>query len=66
MENENVFTGKSVDEAILEGLVTLGITRDEAEIEVLEEGKKKLFGSVKAKVRVNKKRSERTACGRIY
>lgn len=58
MENENVFTGKSVDEAILEGLVTLGITRDEAEIEVLEEGKKKLFGSVKAKVRVNKKRSD--------
>ena len=38
MENENVFTGKSVDEAILEGLVTLGITRDEAEIEVIEEG----------------------------
>lgn len=58
MENENVFTGKSVDEAILEGLVTLGITRDEAEIEVIEEGKKKLFGSVKAKVRVNKKRSD--------
>lgn len=66
MENENVFTGKSVDEAILEGLVTLGITRDEAEIEVLEEGKKKLFGSVKAKVRVNKKALRRTACGRIY
>ena len=32
MENENVFTGKSVDEAILEGLIALGITRDEAEI----------------------------------
>ena len=37
MENENVFTGKSVDEAILEGLIALGITRDEAEIEVIEE-----------------------------
>lgn len=58
MENENVFTGKSVDEAILEGLVALGITRDEAEIEVIEEGKKKLFGSIKAKVRVTKKRSD--------
>ena len=58
MENENVFTGKSVDEAILEGLIALGITRDEAEIEVIEEGKKKLFGSVKAKVRVTKKRSD--------
>lgn len=58
MEKESIFTGKSVDEAILEGLIALGITRDEAEIEVIEEGKKKLFGSVKAKVRVTKKRSD--------
>lgn len=55
---ENVFTAKTVDEAIEDGLKTLGITLDEAEIEVIEEGKKKLFGSVKAKVRVEKKRSE--------
>lgn len=55
---ENVFTAKTVDEAIEEGLKTLGVTLDEAEIEVLEEGKKKLFGSVKARVRVEKKRSE--------
>ncbi len=58
MENENVYTGKSVDEAILEGLIALCITRDEAEIEVIEEGRKKLFGAVKAKVRVTKKRSD--------
>jgi len=58
MEKDNIFTGKSVEEAILEGLVALGITRDEAEIEVIEEGKKKLFGSVKAKVKVTKKRSD--------
>jgi len=57
-ENENVFTAKTVDEAIMEGLNALGITLDEAEIEVLEEGKKKLFGSVKAKVKVTKKSSD--------
>ncbi len=54
---ENVFTGKSIDEAIEEGLKALGITLDEAEIEILEEGKKKLFGAVKAKVKVTKMRS---------
>ncbi len=58
MEEENVFTAKSVDEAIEEGLKTLGITLDEADIVVLEEGKKKLFGAVKAKVQVKKKASE--------
>ena len=60
---ENVFTGKTVEEATEEGLRALGITREEAEIEVLEEGKRKLFGSVKAKVRIIKKAadSERAA-----
>ena len=60
---ENVFTGKTVEEATEEGLRALGITREEAEIEVLEEGKRKLFGSVKAKVRIIKKTadSERAA-----
>ncbi|MBD5632532.1 MAG: protein jag [Clostridia bacterium] len=57
-QTENVFTAKTVDEAIAEGLATLGITLDEAEITVIEEGKKKLFGSVKAQVKVEKKRSE--------
>ena len=52
---QNVFIGKTVEEAVEEGLKFLGITADEAEIEVLEEGKRKLFGSVKAKVRVTKK-----------
>lgn len=55
---ENVFTAKSVDEAIEEGLNTLGITLDEAEIVILEEGKKKLFGAVKARVQVKKKASD--------
>ena len=47
---ENVFTGKTVEEAVAEGLKALGITGEQAEITVLEEGKKKLFGSIKAKV----------------
>ena len=58
MEEEFVFTAKTVDEAIEEGLKAQGLTLDEAEIVVLEEGKKKLFGSVKAKVSVKKKVSD--------
>lgn len=55
---ENVFTAKTVDEAIEEGLKALAITLDEAEIVILEEGKKKLFGAVKAKVKITKKVSD--------
>ena len=58
MEENNVFTGKTLDEAINNGLIELRLTRDEAEITVLEEGKKKLFGSVKAKVQITKKCSD--------
>ena len=58
MEENNVFTAKTVDEAIEAGLKALGITREQAEITVLEEGKRKLFGSIKAKVKVVKKASE--------
>ena len=46
------FTGKTVDEAVEAGLKELGITRENADIRVLEEGKKKLFGSVKARVEI--------------
>ncbi|MDE7306225.1 MAG: Jag N-terminal domain-containing protein [Clostridia bacterium] len=58
MEELDVFTAKTVDEAIMAGLKAQDLTLDEAEITVLEEGKKKLFGSVKAKVRVRKKLSD--------
>ena len=51
----NVFTGKTAEDAIAAGLKKLGITREEAEIVVLEEGKRKLFGSVPAKVQIEKK-----------
>ena len=47
-----------MEEAIAEGLGVLGLTREEAEIAVLEEGKKKLFGAVKAKVQITKKVSD--------
>lgn len=58
MEESNIFTGKTIEEAIEEGLKTLNITKDEAEITVLEEGKKKLFGAVKAQVMITKKLSD--------
>ncbi|MBQ9728106.1 MAG: protein jag [Clostridia bacterium] len=46
------FTGKTVDEAVEKGLQELGLTKETAEIRVLEEGKKKLFGAVKARVEI--------------
>lgn len=49
------FLGKTVEEAIEEGLKELGLTQEQAEITVLEEGKKSLFKSVKARVLVAKK-----------
>jgi spoIIIJ-associated protein len=55
---ENVFSGKSVEEAIDLGLTTLNLTKEEAEITILDEGKKKLFGGVKARVKVEKKASD--------
>lgn len=57
-EMENVYTGKTVDEAVETALKELGITAEEAEVTVLEEGKRKLFGSVKAKVKVVKKATD--------
>ena len=55
------FTGKTVDEAIELGLKELGLAKEDAEIKVLEEGKKKLFGSVKARVEIAAKATENTA-----
>ena len=46
------FTGKTVEEAVEIGLKELGLTAEEADIRVLEEGKKKLFGSIKARVEI--------------
>ena len=57
-EMQNIFTGKTKEDAIAAGLKALGITEDQAEITVIEEGKKKLFGSVKAKVKIVKKATD--------
>ena len=46
------FLGKTVEDAIEKGLAELNIAREDADIRVLEEGKKKLFGSVKARVEI--------------
>lgn len=59
MDEKNVFTAKTVDEALDIGLKELGLTLGEVDYEVLEEGKKKLFGSVKAIVKIIPKKSEK-------
>ena len=46
------FVGKTVEEAIEKGLAELNIAREDADIRILEEGKKKLFVSVKARVEI--------------
>lgn len=58
MDEKNVYSGKTVEEAVAIGLATLGITEEQAEITVLDEGKKKLIGGVKARVKVVKKQSD--------
>ena len=49
------FTGKTVEEAVETGLKELGLTREDVEVEVLDEGKKKLIGSIPAKVAISVK-----------
>ncbi|WP_058486396.1 RNA-binding cell elongation regulator Jag/EloR [Defluviitalea phaphyphila] len=51
-------TGKTVDDAITEGLIELGLTRDKVEIEILDKGSKGflgLVGSKMARVRLKRK-----------
>ena len=59
------FTGKTVEEAVEKGLKELGLTRENADVRVLEEGKKKLFSTVKARVEIAAKSEEceNAACG---
>ena len=58
MDEKNVYSGKTVEEAIQIGLATLGATEEQVEITVLDEGKKKLIGGVKARVKMVKKVSD--------
>lgn len=55
------YTGKTVEEAIELGLKELNVAREDVEITVLEEGKKKLFGSIKAKIKIGVNETEETA-----
>ncbi len=59
------FTGKTVEEAVEAGLKELGLAREDADIRVLEEGKKKLFGSVKARVEIAPKETENCCCEKV-
>ena len=52
---ENVFSGKTTEEAVETGLKELGVSREDVEVEILDEGKKKLFGSKPAQVRLTVK-----------
>lgn len=61
MENEelNVFTGKSYEEALNNALLSMpGLTKEDVDVTVLEEGKKKLFGSTKWKIKVTEKQND--------
>ena len=53
-----LFTGKSVEEAVADGLRSLGLTQDEVEVEILNRGSRGLFGigSEPAQVRITPRR----------
>jgi spoIIIJ-associated protein len=57
MAGESIFTGKSVDEAIAEGLRVLGLSADAADIEVISRGSRGIFGlgSEPAQVRITRR-----------
>lgn len=56
MGRQEIFSGKTVEEAVEAGLAAMNLTKDDVEIEVLEEGKKKLLGkSLSAQVRLSEK-----------
>lgn len=53
--NYTEFTGRTSKEAIEKGLKELGLTAEEADVRILEEGKRKLFGSTPARVEIARK-----------
>ena len=52
-----IYEGLTVDEAIQEGLHALGLNKDQAVIDVLDEGKKGFLGIGKKNARVSIERS---------
>jgi len=61
LEQEMVMTAPTVEEAIILGLARLGLTREEADIEVLDEGSKGFLGLGAREARVHVKRRTETA-----
>ena len=60
MEEEKVFLGKTLEEAVNNALLELALPREDVEITVIEEGKKRLFGSTKWKIKAVEKKSDGT------
>ena len=52
---EKTFSGKTVEEAVATGLKELELSREDVEVEVIEEGKKGLFKSIPAQVKLTVK-----------
>ena len=52
---ENIFTGKTVEDAVKAGLEALGVKQSDVDVEVLDEGKRRLIGSKPAQVRLTVK-----------
>ncbi len=68
MERESVeVTAKSVEEAIAKGLAQLGVRREEAEIQVLSEGRRAFLGlgGEEARVRISALRPREEEVGRV-
>lgn len=61
-ESGQEFSGRTVDEAIAEGLATLGLRNDQAEIEILSRGSRGIFGlgSEPARVRITRRAAATT------
>lgn len=60
MTDGTLFTGKSVEDAVADGLRSLGLTQEQAEIEVISRGSRGLFGigSEPAQVRITPRASK--------
>ncbi len=60
MTDGTLFTGKSVEDAVADGLRSLGLTQEQAEIEVISRGSRGLFGigSEPAQVRISPRASK--------
>lgn len=60
MNMVNEFTAKTIEDAVKQGLETLGLTEETADIEVLEEPQKGFLGIITkhAKVRITKKKTD--------